>query len=266
MMPGERALGGREQHERLVGEQVDEPAQQPEGRLVVELEEHADRDERQHHRRQHQHHQDAAQRELPGEQQRQQEADDQLQQHRRADDQRGGLEALPDVVVGQHPFEVPEPDELGLGQPVRAVVEEAQTERPEQREDVHHEQHDDRRGDQQRSARSGASQPGEQPPPTSGAGVRGRRRTFRTCGSRAGAASAMRVSSGVEGGARRPIRRSLATADRARSTPAPTEAAHRPVRCSGRGHRLPASRSALRPRAAPAGTRRPRSSASSAEI
>ena len=57
--PGRRA----EQDEGLAGEGRDELAEQAEGRLVVELEEDADRDEGQHHRRQHQHQENAAERE-----------------------------------------------------------------------------------------------------------------------------------------------------------------------------------------------------------
>ena len=140
------------QDELAVGDAVDHVAEDAEGRVIVVGEEHARGDDRQHHRRQHQDQQVLAQRELLGEQHRQQEADEHLRRHREHHEHRGIDEGVPvgrrGDVVGQHLDVVVEADEADRLL-VRLVGEERQPQRPQQRKDVHHEQHGDRRRDQQ---------------------------------------------------------------------------------------------------------------------
>jgi len=139
---------------------VDRPAHQAKRRLIIKFKKNADGDEGEHHRGQHQHQQDAAHGKDPGEHQGEQETDDQLQDNRGTDDDGCGLKTLPDFIVGQHLFVIIEAAELRDGELVGTVVEEAEPEGPKQREDVHHEQHDDRRRDQKRTTPFRRHQPG----------------------------------------------------------------------------------------------------------
>ena len=119
-------------------------AEDAEGRVVIVGEEDARCDDGEHHRCQHENEEVLAKRKLLGEEHGQQKADDHLRRDREDHEHRRIDQRVPvrfgGQIVGQHLDVVVEPDEadrllVGL------VGEEGKTQRPEQREDVHDEEH-----------------------------------------------------------------------------------------------------------------------------
>ena len=112
--------------------------------------ENADHRRREHHRQQDHRGPEAVPSELSVDEERQTEADDDLENHRPAQEVRGRLQVLPDVLFVEDAFVVAQTDPLDVRiGPVCPEVREAEPDGPQQREDVDGEQNQDCRGDEE---------------------------------------------------------------------------------------------------------------------